>query len=162
MRDHGMARSPAKRLRAEARPALGAMLVLGPVVALAWAVAASAQGLPDPLTDSPGDPVRGAAIVTDPQHGLCTLCHAGPFPDVAFTGTLGPDLTGVGARRDVAALRQQIVDSRVGNPETIMPPYHATEGLVRVGVAWQGATLLKAQEVEDVVAYLATLTGGSP
>jgi sulfur-oxidizing protein SoxX len=123
---------------------------------------ASAQVLPDPLTDTPGDPARGEAIVTDPQHGLCTLCHSGPFPQVAFSGTLGPDLTGVGSRRDVASLRQQIVDSRVTNPDTIMPPYYATDGLFRVGARWQGTTLLTAQEVEDVVAYLATLTGATP
>ncbi|WP_246022312.1 sulfur oxidation c-type cytochrome SoxX [Pararhodobacter zhoushanensis] len=124
--------------------------------------AAGADGLATPLTATPGDPARGAQIVTDPQHGLCTLCHAGPFPQVAFTGTLGPDLTGVGARRTLADLRQQIVDSRRANPDTIMPPYHSTEGLNRVGERWQGTTLMTAQEVEDVVAYLATLTGDTP
>jgi len=123
---------------------------------------ASAQGLPDPLTDTPGDPARGAAIVTNPEHGLCTLCHSGPFPQVAFAGTLGPDLTGVGSRHDIATLRQQIVDSRIANPDTIMPPYFSTDGLFRVGANWQGTTILTAQEVEDVVAYLATLTGDTP
>ena len=123
---------------------------------------ASAQVVFNPLTDTPGDPGRGEAIVTDPQHGLCTLCHSGPFPQVAFGGTLGPDLTGIGARRDAASLRQQIVDSRVTNPDTIMPPYYTTDGLFRVGARWQGTTLLTAQEVEDVVAYLATLTGATP
>lgn len=139
-----------------------ATFLLLAALALPLAAPASAQGLPDPLTDSPGDPARGEAIVTDPQHGLCTLCHSGPFPQVDFAGTLAPDLTGVGARRDVAALRQQIVDSRVANPDTIMPPYFATDGLFRVGARWQGTTLLTAQEVEDVVAYLATLTGDTP
>jgi sulfur-oxidizing protein SoxX len=122
----------------------------------------SAQGLLDPLTETPGDPVRGAAIVTNPDHGLCTLCHSGPFPQVAFAGTLGPDLTGVGARHSIATLRQQIVDSRIANPDTIMPPYFSTDGLFRVGATWQGTTMLTAQEVEDVVAYLATLTGDTP
>lgn len=122
----------------------------------------NAQGLPDPLTTTPGDPVRGEAIVTDPQHGLCTLCHEGPFPQVPFAGNLGPDLTGVGARRAVPELRQQIVDSRIRNPDTIMPPYFTTDGLERVGARWQGTTMLQAQEVEDVVAYLASLTGDMP
>ncbi len=121
-----------------------------------------AQGLPDPLTATSGDPVRGEAIVTDPQHGLCTLCHEGPFPQVPFAGNLGPDLTGVGARRAVSELRQQIVDSRIRNPDTIMPPYFTTDGLERVGAQWQGTTMLQAQEVEDVVAYLASLTGDMP
>lgn len=117
-----------------------------------------AQALPEPLTDVPGDAASGEAIVTTRERGLCILCHAGPFGGVDFMGDLAPDLTGVGARLTVPQLRQQVVDSRVMNPATIMPPYHSTEGLTRVGAAWQGATILNAQEVEDVVAYLATLT----
>lgn len=161
MHDPGMPRSRPKPLAPDRAVPGGGVLTLA-FLGLALAGSAGAQGLPDPLTATPGDPARGAAIVTDPQHGLCTLCHAGPFPQVDFAGTLGPDLTGVGARRTVAELRQKIVDSRVGNPDTIMPPYYATDGLVRVGERWQGATILTAQEVEDVVAYLATLTGETP
>ena len=119
--------------------------------------ASTAQALP-PLTAQAGDPQTGRAIVTDATKGLCILCHAGPWPDLPFTGDLGPDLTGVGARLDAAELRQRIVDSRVFSPESIMPPYHATEGLTRVGAQWQDRTIFTAQEVEDVVAYLATLT----
>lgn len=118
---------------------------------------AGAQGLPEPLTDTPGDPVAGRTIVTTRELGLCVLCHAGPFPDVAFAGNLGPDLAGVGSRLTIPELRQRIVDSRVPNPATIMPPYFSTERLSRVGEPWRGATILNAQEVEDVVAYLATL-----
>ena len=119
---------------------------------------ALAQGLPEPLTGTPGDPVRGRAIVADRQVGLCLLCHSGPFPEVPFQGDLAPDLTGVGARLDTAELRQRMVDSRVLNPDTIMPPYHSLDGLHRVGARWQGRTILDAQGIEDVVAFLATLT----
>lgn len=125
------------------------MLVCGPALA---------QGIETPLTDQPGDPVAGRAIVVEATEGLCILCHAGPWPDVPFMGDLAPDLTGVGAVLDVAELRQRMVDSRVVMPASIMPPYHATDGLTRVGAAWQGQPILTAQEVEDVVAYLATLT----
>jgi sulfur-oxidizing protein SoxX len=38
-----------------------------------------------------------------------------------------------------------------------MPPFHATDGLQRVGAAWQGKPVLDAQQVEDVVAWLLTL-----
>ena len=138
--------------RSRAKHSLSLLLVLS-------AHAAQAQGLPESLTGSPGDPVEGRAIVTTRERGLCILCHSGPFPHVAFMGDLAPDLTGVAARLSVPELRQQIVDSRVSNPHTIMPPYHATYGLTRVGEPWSGTTILTAQEVEDVVAYLATLTG---
>jgi sulfur-oxidizing protein SoxX len=73
-------------------------------------------------------------------------------------GSLAPPLDGVGARLTITELRAQIVDSRLGNPDTIMPPFHATFDLSSVGERWQGETILTAQEVEDVVAYLATLT----
>lgn len=122
------------------------------------AAAAPAQTLPGPLTGQAGDPEEGRVIVTTRERGLCILCHEGPFPDVDFMGNLAPDLAGVGARLSVPELRQRIVDSRVLNPDTIMPPYYSTSGLRRVGEPWRGATILSAQEVEDVVAYLATLT----
>ena len=129
------------------------------ILALAGPVAA--QGLPDPLTSMPGDPSRGRAILLDQQRSLCVLCHAGPFPEVPFQGDLGPDLSGVGSRLAVPELRLRLVDSRRMNPDTIMPPFHSLDGLARVGARWKGTTILTAQEVEDVVAFLASLKGGS-
>jgi sulfur-oxidizing protein SoxX len=38
-----------------------------------------------------------------------------------------------------------------------MPAYFETEGLTRVQAAYVGKTILSAQDVEDVVAYLASL-----
>jgi sulfur-oxidizing protein SoxX len=38
-----------------------------------------------------------------------------------------------------------------------MPPYYRTEGLIRVAPAFQGKPILTAEQIEDVVAYLATL-----
>jgi sulfur-oxidizing protein SoxX len=38
-----------------------------------------------------------------------------------------------------------------------MPAYYRTEGLLRVAVAYQGKPVLSAQQVEDVVAFLASL-----
>jgi len=127
---------------------------------LCLALPAAAEGFA-PLTDTPGDPARGREIVGEPTRGLCLLCHSGPFPEVRFHGDLAPDLAGAGDRLTVPQLRQQIVDSRVANPDTIMPPFHSLVGLNRVGTRWQGDTILTAQEVEDVVAFLATLKGTS-
>ena len=91
------------------------------------------------------------------RSSLCLLCHSGPVGGAGFQGNLAPDLAGAGARFTAAQLRQRLVDSRRLNPQTIMPPYFATDGLNRVGSAWQGRTLLDAQQIEDLIAYLLTL-----
>ena len=72
-------------------------------------------------------------------------------------GTLAPDLKGAGARWSEAQLRLRMVDAAVINPNTIMPPYYRLEGLERVAPAFRGKPILTAQEIEDVVAFLATL-----
>ena len=38
-----------------------------------------------------------------------------------------------------------------------MPPYYRLDGLARVAKNFQGKTILTGQQIEDVVAYLATL-----
>jgi sulfur-oxidizing protein SoxX len=38
-----------------------------------------------------------------------------------------------------------------------MPPYYRTTGLQRVAKPFEGKTILTAEQIEDVVAYLATL-----
>jgi sulfur-oxidizing protein SoxX len=116
------------------------------------------DAIPEPLTGARGDPTRGRAVVVDRQRGLCLLCHTGPFPEQRFQGDLAPDLRGVGGRWSEGQLRLRLVDSRRLNPATIMPPYYSTDGLVRVGRAWQGKTVLSPEQIEDVVAFLATLT----
>jgi L-cysteine S-thiosulfotransferase len=115
------------------------------------------DAIPAPLTDVPGDAARGRAIVADRQLGLCLLCHTGPVPEERFQGTLAPNLAGAGRRWSTAQLRLRMVDAQRLNPASLMPPYHRTDGLARVGAAWRGRPLLTAQQVEDVVAYLATL-----
>lgn len=115
------------------------------------------DAIPQALTGTPGDAARGRAIVTNKQLGLCLLCHTGPFDEEPFQGNLAPDLGGVGVRLTEGQLRLRIVDGRRVNPASIMPAYHRTDGLTRVGRAWQGKPLLAAQQVEDVVAFLLTL-----
>lgn len=121
------------------------------------AVTVVGDGIPEALEGRVGDAARGRAIVASRQQGLCLLCHSGPFPEERFQGRLAPDLAGAGSRWSVAQLRLRLVDPRRLNPDSIMPAYHRTQGLTRVARAWEGRPLLDAQQVEDVVAWLATL-----
>lgn len=146
------------------RRAAAAACLLPVLSGAAGATAAQSDGLaivgdalPRPLTDAPGDPDRGRALVVDRQTGLCLLCHSGPFPEERFQGTLAPDLAGVGSRLSPGQLRLRLVDSRRLAPDTLMPPYFSTDDLRQVGDAWRGRTILSAQQIEDVVAFLATL-----
>jgi len=116
------------------------------------------DAIPVSLTGAAGDPARGRAIVGDRRVGLCLLCHTGPFPEPRLQGTLAPDLTGVGARLSPGQLRLRLVGSTRLNPDTIMPPYYRTEGLSRVAPSYAGKPILTAAQIEDVVAFLATLT----
>ena len=104
-----------------------------------------------------GNPARGRAIVANRQAGLCLLCHNGPFPEERFQGDLAPDLRGAGKRYSEAELRRRLVDPASVNPRTIMPSYSRTEGLARVAPAFSGKPLLTDEQIDDVVAFLATL-----
>jgi sulfur-oxidizing protein SoxX len=111
-----------------------------------------------PLTTQPGDATRGRAIVVNRQVGLCLLCHSGSLPEERFQGNLAPTLDGAGSRWSEGQLRLRLVDARALNPNSIMPAYFQTDGLTRVAPAVQGKPLLNAQQIEDVVAFLRTLT----
>lgn len=115
------------------------------------------DGIPRPLAGLRGDAARGRAVVANRQAGLCLLCHTAPIPEERFQGDLAPRLTGVGARYSEAQLRLRVVDPRRLNPSSFMPAFHSADHPTRVGVAWAGKPILSAQQVEDVVAWLATL-----
>jgi sulfur-oxidizing protein SoxX len=119
--------------------------------------AVAGYAIPESLTGRSGDPERGRAIVVNRQVGLCLLCHTGPYPEERFQGTLAPDLKGTGSRWTEGELRLRMVDASRFNPETIMPSYYRIEGLARVAPAFKGKPLLTAEQIEDVVAHLATL-----
>ncbi|MDD1526412.1 sulfur oxidation c-type cytochrome SoxX [Bradyrhizobium sp. WBOS7] len=114
------------------------------------------DGIPQSLTGSPGDAARGRALVLA-RTTTCILCHSGPFPETRFQGDLAPDLAGAGNRWTVSQLRLRLVDASRFNAETIMPSYYRTDGLVRVGRNFAGKPILSAAEIEDIVAFLATL-----
>ena len=109
------------------------------------------------LTGMPGDAARGRALVLD-RASTCILCHNGPFPEAKFQGDLAPSLAGAGSRWSEGQLRLRLVDASRLNPATIMPSYYRVDGLTRVGAAYSGKPILSAGQIEDIVAYLATLT----
>jgi L-cysteine S-thiosulfotransferase len=104
-----------------------------------------------------GDVARGEKLVANRAQSLCVLCH--PVPGIApiQTGTLGPSLAGVGARLSVNQLRERVAAPERANPDTIMPSYGRSSGFTRVAPNRKDQALLDAQQIEDVVAYLATL-----
>jgi len=109
------------------------------------------------LSSSPGDPIKGRAIVTSRQTGLCILCHAGPFPEERFQGNLAPDLRLSIANLSAGQLRARLVDPSQSSPNTIMPAYFRIDHLQRVAPQFAGKTVLTGQEIEDVLAYLLTI-----
>jgi len=113
--------------------------------------------IPASLTGAAGDPGRGRTIVVNRQVGLCLLCHSGPFPEERLQGSLAPSLANLGSRYSVGQLRLRVVDASRVNPSTIMPPYYRTEGLAGVAPSYLGKPILSAEQIEDVVAFLATL-----
>lgn len=121
------------------------------------------DGIPAPLTATPGDAAVGRAIVVDRQQGLCLLCHSGPFertPTERAQGNLSSNLSGVGSRYSTAQLRLRVADAKHLNPASLMPAFHrvaADPQAQRVGATWAGKPVLGAQQVEDVVAFLETL-----
>jgi L-cysteine S-thiosulfotransferase len=115
------------------------------------------DAIPASLTGMLGDPVKGKAIVTSRQTGLCLLCHSAPLTEEKFQGTIGPDLKGAGSRYTAGQLRLRIVDSSRINPDSIMPAYYRLDGLERVAPAFRGKTVLTAEQIEDVIAFIMTL-----
>lgn len=118
------------------------------------------------LTGAPGDAANGAAIMTDKSKGNCISCHeVTALKDAPFHGEVGPLLDGAGDRWSAAELRGIVSNAKKTFDGTIMPAYFKDSGYIRPGDAFTGkaptaplGTLLSAQEVEDVVAFLATLT----
>lgn len=134
-----------------------ALLAAAPAAGRVAPFAVEGDAIEAPLDGLSGDAARGAAVVRNRETANCLICHAIPDPRERFMGDIGPPLAGVGARLTPGQIRLRLVDPTLLNPAAIMPAYHRVEGLVRVDARWRGQPVLTAQEIEDVVAYLATL-----
>ncbi len=110
------------------------------------------------LTGTPGDVQRGRQVIVGRTLGNCLACHAiKTLEREPYHGNVAPSLDGVASRMGEGELRLRVVDGTKVNPDTMMPPFYRTDGLNKVMKRFQGTTILTAQQVEDVVAYLKTL-----
>ncbi|TDX28490.1 sulfur oxidation c-type cytochrome SoxX [Rhodovulum visakhapatnamense] len=130
-------------------------------------VAIDGQGhVAAPLTDAPGDPAAGRSLMTNRAVANCIACHqVTEMSDAPFPGTVGPSLDGVAARYSEAMIRGILVNSKNVFPDTVMPAYYRVEGFNRPGIEFTSKPiegeiqpLMTAAQIEDVVAYLMTLT----
>lgn len=115
--------------------------------------------VPEPLTDKRGKPYRGLEVFVDRKLGNCLACHINfDVQAMQFLGDVGPNLDWIGERYTRAELRAIVVDSKkVFGEGTLMPSFYVTKAGERVREEYVGKPILTAQQVEDVVAYLASL-----
>ena len=115
--------------------------------------------IPQSLTGNAGDAAKGRKTAINRKKGNCLACHVMPVPEQADHGEVGPPLSDVGGRLSAGEIRLRIVNPKIVNPDTIMPAFYRIHGLHRVQKKWKGKTIINAQDVEDIVAYMMTLKG---
>ncbi len=117
------------------------------------------------LTGVAGNADEGAKIMNKGA-GNCIACHeVSALNHLPFHGEVGPMLDGAADRWSEAELRGIVANAKMMFDGTMMPSFYKTDGFVRLGNAYTGKAhegdvdpLLSAQQIEDVVAYLMTLT----
>lgn len=118
------------------------------------------------LSGTAGNADAGREIMVARGKGNCIACHAvTALEEFPFHGEVGPSLDGVADRWDVTQLRGIVANAKMTFPGSIMPAFYKVDGFTRPGNAFTGKAadgpltpLLTAQEIEDVVAYLQTLS----
>lgn len=155
-------------------------LIVGSLALLAFSTTATAEAIApqdvafteygeieQSLTGAPGNVEEGRKVLAARSLGNCVACHANTeMDDIPFHGEVGPSLDGAGDRWSEAQLRGIVANAKMTFDGTIMPAFYKKSGYVRPGNAYTGkaaaeadlSTLLTAQQIEDVVAYLMTLT----
>lgn len=112
-----------------------------------------------PLTGQAGDVAEGRKVFANRKQGNCLACHANSeMSEQLFHGEVGPTLDGVASRWKPEMLRTIVVNAKaVFTDQTVMPGFYSLDVGENVRKDLIGKTILTAQQVEDVVAYLATL-----
>ncbi len=110
------------------------------------------------LTGVAGDAGNGRSVFANRKKGNCLACHTNAdLSEQAFHGEVGPPLDDVASRYEEAELRGILANSKNTFEDTIMPAFYRLAGFNRSLEKFDGKTILSAQEVEDVLAYLQTL-----
>ena len=113
------------------------------------------------LTGKAGDPVAGKEVFSNRKLGNCLACHQNnDMLDLSFHGEVGPEINGVGDNWGESELRAILVNAKaVFGDQTIMPGFYYNHDKTgtRIAEKFQGKTILSAQDIEDVIAYLLTL-----
>lgn len=127
--------------------------------AVGTTTASNIKGIANSLTGRRGNVENGKKLTLNRKKGNCLACHRiGKLNNYLFHGEVGPKLDGVGKRYSEAILRQLLVDSRVYYPKTLMPSFYINSNEFHdVAPKFRGKTILSAQEVEDIVAFMKTL-----
>ena len=122
-------------------------------------VAFSDDGVTESLSGKAGDAAEGRKTFMNRKQGNCLACHENSdMPEQSFHGEVGPSLDGVADRYNVAEMRAIVTNAKKAiSEDTIMPGFYSLDVGVRVLEKFAGKTILSAQQVEDIVAYLATL-----
>lgn len=134
------------------------------IVALADVVApadvqVASLSISDSLSGQPGDAAEGRKVFANRKLGNCLACHANSdMSEHLFHGEVGPSLDNVATRWKPEQLRTIVVNAKlVFTDLTVMPAFYSLDVGENVREDLKGVTILTAQQVEDVVAYLATL-----
>ena len=111
------------------------------------------------LTGVAGDAAKGRDWFMGRKLGNCLACHANTdLAEQPYHGEVGPPLDGVADRWSEEELRAIVVNSKLAlSEETIMPAFYRDGGYNRIADKFAGKTILSAQQIEDIVAYLKTL-----
>jgi len=112
------------------------------------------------VSGEPGDAAAGRKAFANRKQGNCLACHVNAdMPEQQFHGEIGPALDGVNERYKASELRAILVDAKKAlNETTMMPGFYNVDNLgVRITGKFKDKTILSAQQVEDILAYLQTL-----
>ena len=110
------------------------------------------------LTGVAGDAANGRKVFMNRKKGNCLACHVNDdMSEQSFHGEVGPELNGVADRWETAELRGIVVNAKKMFEGTIMPAFYRDAGFNRTLKNFDGKSILSAQEVEDLLAYISTL-----